>query len=253
MHLHTGPTILIAVTALLGGCASMFMNGGKLVENDYAPPVKASFVVPKCHMTDGTPIDGPSNIVFQLVQEPTQLAIFERSADGTGAVITNTWSDGKGDHYFGWVQAQGWEYVIPRDPSVQPVRFVYANLQVGEVGTVTKPLTPVSAICPMILQGGSPPPVGAPQQQLPPPNPAPPPAGAYPAPPPAGAYPAPPPAGAYPAPPPAGAYPQQQPAGAYPAPPPAGAYPAPPPAGAYPAPPPAGAYPQQQPPATYPR
>jgi hypothetical protein len=142
--------VLASAGLLLGGCASMFMNGGKLVDDPSSLAVKASFVAPNCTASDGSPISGPSDIMFQLVQDGPQLAIFERSRDGSGAVITNTWADAQSDHYFGWVQRQGWEYVIPRVPGVQPMRLVYVNLSTINVGTVTKPMSAVSATCPLV-------------------------------------------------------------------------------------------------------
>jgi hypothetical protein len=126
------------------------MNGGKLVDKGYAPTVKASYSVPTCKMVDGSSVNGPADIVFQVVQDATDTGVFERAKDGSGSVITNRWSDDKGDHYFGWVKSTGWEYVIPKDPAGQPVRLVYVNLQTAKVGTATKPTTPLSATCPMV-------------------------------------------------------------------------------------------------------
>ena len=59
------------------------------------------------------------------------------------------WSDEVGDHYFGWVQRSGWEYVFPRNPAQQPMRVVYVGLQVAQVGASSRPATPVSALCPL--------------------------------------------------------------------------------------------------------
>jgi hypothetical protein len=138
---------------LASGCASWFMNGGKLVDPGYAPAVKASYTAPACTMADGSSAAGPANIRFQLVQEGSGTGIFERSQDGSGAVITNQWADGDGDHYFGWVQSNGWEYVIPRDASKQPVRRVYTGLQTRTEGGATKPASPVSGTCPLVAAG----------------------------------------------------------------------------------------------------
>jgi hypothetical protein len=137
----------MVVVVGLSGCASMFMNGGKLVDAGEGPTaVKRSYSAPSCKMTDGSSVAGPSGVTFQLVDG----GIFERSADGSGAVITNHWSDGAADHYFGWVQSSGWEYVIPQDPNAQANRLVYVGLSTKAEGDVTKPATAVSATCPLV-------------------------------------------------------------------------------------------------------
>jgi hypothetical protein len=140
---------LFAVAAVVGlsGCASMFMNGGNLVDAGEGPTaVKRSYKAPQCAMTDGSSVAGPADVTFQLVDA----GIFERSSDGSGAVITNHWADAAGDHYFGWVKSSGWEYVIPQDPNAPANRLVYVGLDTKTEGSVTKPATPVSATCPLV-------------------------------------------------------------------------------------------------------
>jgi hypothetical protein len=142
--------ILFPMSLFSAACAaSWFVNGGKLVDKSYAPTVKSSYMVTTCMMSGGAEVNGPAGVVFQLVQEGAEVGIFERAADGSGAVITNRWSDEKADHYFGWVQSQGWEYVIPKDPAVEPTRLVYVGLQTEDMGPFTKPTSPASATCPM--------------------------------------------------------------------------------------------------------
>ncbi len=137
-------------TVLLSACASMFMNGGKLVDKGYAPAVTSTWAAPSCKLTTGETVAGPAGLKFQVAQEGPEAGVFEKSPDGSGAMITNRWSDEVGDHYFGWVQASGWEYVFPRTPGQQPARVVYTGLQVAKVGTASKPVTPVSAVCPLV-------------------------------------------------------------------------------------------------------
>ena len=84
------------------------------------------------------------------MKDEISTGIFERGADGTGAVIINSWSDDKADHYFGWVQSSGWEYVIPKDPAGQPARLVYVGLKTTQEGNVTKPTSPLAATCPLV-------------------------------------------------------------------------------------------------------
>jgi hypothetical protein len=126
------------------------MNGGKLVDKGYAPTAKASWSVPTCSLTTGGAVNGPAGIRFLLVQDGPDEGIFERSMDGSGSLITNKWSDEAADHYFGWVQSTGWEYVIPKDPARHPMRLVYTGLRTTKEGQVTKPASPVVATCAMV-------------------------------------------------------------------------------------------------------
>src|SRR5215469_4405873 len=100
-------------------------------------------------MTTGASASGPADTVFELVQDGSGAGVFERSSNGSGAVITNHWSDDKADHYFGWVQSQGWEYVFPKDAS-QPSRVVYVGLTTAHEGDVTRPSSPASATCALV-------------------------------------------------------------------------------------------------------
>jgi hypothetical protein len=141
---------LLTSTFAATGCASWFMNGGKLVKDDYKPSVKTSYTVTSCKtIADGKPLNGPAGIVFKLVEDEAGRGLFEQSADGSGAVITNAWSDEKGDHYFGWVQSSGWEYVIPTDSAQTPVRVIYTGVKLRKEGEVTKPISEPVAICEM--------------------------------------------------------------------------------------------------------
>jgi hypothetical protein len=142
---------IVLAGAFVTGCASWFMNGGKLVDEDYAPEVKAAYRIVGCRvLADGSAIPGPTGTVFMLVSDTDGAGLFERSDDGTGAVINNRWSDEKGDHYFGWVQSNGWEYVIPADPSAKPVRIVYSGLATTQEGTITKPASAPVATCELV-------------------------------------------------------------------------------------------------------
>ena len=142
--------ITLAAVLGLAGCASWFMNGGKLLDKGAEVTVKASFTAPACTLANGSPTPGPAGIEFQLAQSGPDLGVFERGADGSGALITNHWADDKADHYFGWVQSSGWEYVIPKEPGGQAERLVYVGLEKQEVGTATKPTSAVSARCPLV-------------------------------------------------------------------------------------------------------
>jgi hypothetical protein len=143
----------ISIGLCASGCASWFMNGGKLVEDDYQPTVKAEYTVPGCKsLADGSAIAGPADTTYKLVQDGDGLGMFEQSADGTGAVINNHWKDDKGDHFFGWVQSSGWEYIVPSDADKPATRVVYTGLETREDGNVTKPTSAPVATCEMIAR-----------------------------------------------------------------------------------------------------
>ena len=149
--------VAVAVAGLLcalgtSGCASMFMHGGKLVDPGYNGAVKTSFRAPTCNV-NGSAVNGP-DVVFEVVQDASGPALFERSPNGSGAVITNYWSDDKADHYFGWVLSNGWEYVISKDPAVPSTRLVYTGVQLSEVGGVTKPTSSAAGSCPLVPEPG---------------------------------------------------------------------------------------------------
>src|SRR4051794_6636653 len=68
------------------GCASMFLNGAKLADHDYATSAKANYKAEGCVKIAGnTPVKGP-NATYHLVEEAGQPAFFERSEKGTGSV-----------------------------------------------------------------------------------------------------------------------------------------------------------------------
>jgi len=144
--------VVVSACLLSTACASWFMNGGKLVDSSYSPTVKASYTIDTCNMADGTTHPGPPGVVFQLVQDDQGTGIFEKGSNAKGAVITNTWSDDKADHYFGWVKSSGWEYVIPKDPAGRAARVVYVGLQTTKDGNATKPTSAPAANCPLLPQ-----------------------------------------------------------------------------------------------------
>lgn len=132
------------------GCASMFLNGGKLADHDYAKGRTDGYKVVKCTLLSNNSAINSPNTTYFLVDG----GLFERSPDGSGTLIQNRWQEADGDHYFAWVQSSGWEYVIPK--SGAPTRIVYTGLATGPgpQGT-TKPTSSPSARCEMAALGAS--------------------------------------------------------------------------------------------------
>src|SRR5688572_28561119 len=90
---------LTPLALLLPGCASMFLNGAEIADHDYAKESRANFNVAACKNADGSPAQAPET-TYHLVPKDGKTALFERSPDGSGALITNQWNAEDGAHYF---------------------------------------------------------------------------------------------------------------------------------------------------------
>jgi hypothetical protein len=142
-------TLTFAVVTMTG-CASMFLNGAKIADKDYAKGATDGFKIAKCtNISNNESIQAP-NATYHFVQG----GLFERSSDGTGAVINNKWSEDDGEHYFAWVQSSGWEYIVPKAGA--PTRVVYTGLTTGPGPQgATKPTSSPTARCEMQPIGAS--------------------------------------------------------------------------------------------------
>ncbi len=137
-----GSALLVLV---LAGCASMFIQGGALVDKGYNPQK-----VLVSYKAEGTV---PQGVEYQLVQTDKGEALFERSADGSGVLFLNRWQDEKGDHFAGWVsRSHGYEYLVPRDRSAKGQKFVYPAgfYTIKEIGGIERPV-PVVQVDPVAV------------------------------------------------------------------------------------------------------
>jgi len=143
----SGPTYLLVLSSTLAGCASMFLNGAEMADHDYAAESRANYAVAACKTVgDNSPTQAPE-ATYHLVPKDGRMALFERSPDGSGALITNQWSAADGVHYFTWVQSNGWEYVI-KDGAPTAQRIAYINVQNSQApdGT-TRPTSAPAVKC----------------------------------------------------------------------------------------------------------
>jgi hypothetical protein len=147
--MKTRSTLAICTLAL-AGCASMFMHGGDLVGAGYQAQPIVTF------RAEGTVPDGVTYSIVRTLDGGQ--GIFERSADGSGTVITNRWRDAQGDHFFGWVgSSHGYEYVFPADRSQPGVKIVYpagyysvsTDAQGVERPVPSMPMQPVAMLYPV--------------------------------------------------------------------------------------------------------
>ncbi len=118
--------ILVCLSVAATGCASMFLHGGRLAgRGEPTTGAIGAWRLTGCVDTAGNP-QAPPELSYYLFRRDTGLELFERSSDGSGAVITNQWADANGTHFYTWVQSNGWEYTVA-GPGLPIVRTVYAG------------------------------------------------------------------------------------------------------------------------------
>ena len=139
--------ILFVIVFFALGCASAFMKGGSLVRAGYqAKKVIVSY------RAEGIV---PQGVKYLLIETGTGQAIFEKSADGSGALFETRWRDDKGDHFAGWVAtSHGYEFIVPVDRAKEAKRFVYPakTYTVKEISGIWRPvpLSPVEPVARLI-------------------------------------------------------------------------------------------------------
>ena len=151
---HTAISGLALAAVLLGGCASMFMDGSEPHEG-FPDKFEARYTAPSCRvLATNQPIAGPPGMTWFIVSGEYGPRLLELDVRGEGAAITNSWRDEHGDYYFTKVAAQGWVYAFPRDESKTPARYVYAGggFAAVERAGVLLPLGQPLAVCEMVKQ-----------------------------------------------------------------------------------------------------
>jgi hypothetical protein len=147
------------------GCASWFLKGAEMAEQPPASPL-ATYQIGACTMSTGEVIAG-ANATYYVANEGG-LVLYEMEG-GSGARITNHWTEPDGEHFFVWVaRSHGWQFVFPYDPARPAVRLIYpagTYSGVEQAGTM-RPVGTPQAQCPLTLVSGTPPsgpaPVAAP-------------------------------------------------------------------------------------------
>lgn len=119
------------LVALGSGCANMMISGATITKSDYGKNSIASYRFANCiDPTSGSSTQKPDATVH-LVRKENGLALFERSADGTGTLVTNHWLAADGDHYFAWIGIAdlGFEYVFPQGGKREGKRVSYIAMK----------------------------------------------------------------------------------------------------------------------------
>ncbi len=133
---------IVFLLLVMVGCASWFMNGGALVDEDYYPNVIVNYDA------EGTV---PAGVNYLLVRTENGEAVFERSLDGSGVLFQTHWEDNDGDHFAGWVsKSHGYEFVVPKDRTQPAKKYIYpaGYYSLLEKDGITRPV-PVVEIDPV--------------------------------------------------------------------------------------------------------
>lgn len=135
--------IIIALVALASGCANAFLNGARMAAND--TPVTGALAA----WNIGTCSNGETTqLSYFLLQGEQGQELFERPAQGRGSIVTNTWTDAQGTHFYQWVGRRGWDVIITA-PGQPAIRNIYLSTGSpdgrpdGQID-VTCPLTPAA-------------------------------------------------------------------------------------------------------------
>lgn len=113
-----GVVLVLQMPVVLPGCSGWFMVGSRPAT--VAPRnALAEYTVSQCvKVKDGSPMEGPDATYYLASNPAGGLALYELDSGDNGAMITNHWVDGAGDHFFTFVKtSHGWEYVIAPDRS----------------------------------------------------------------------------------------------------------------------------------------
>lgn len=142
-----------AVVFMVAGCTfGSFQKGSIVTKQDLSTGSKATFRVSSCvKTTDNTQVDGQT-FEYSLIEHEGRPALFEKWAgegDISNAIITNSWRDTDGTHYFEWVTSIGWEFVIP--DSGNGVRRLYkGGTYRAEDGSARPTKKPPLMVCELI-------------------------------------------------------------------------------------------------------
>lgn len=147
-------TVLMSLgLSLASGCASLFLSGGTLSGTDLSRDSSASFQFSQCiDPSSNTPSEKPQ-ATAHLLKRDNAPAVFERSPDGSGTLITNHWRADDADHYFAWINAGGvgYEYVFPAGSVKEGKRVSYVGMQTRQHSDgSTRPTSAPSLICTMV-------------------------------------------------------------------------------------------------------
>ncbi len=128
-------SFIFVILLFILGCAPTLMKGGSLVKAGYqAKEVIVSY------RAEGIV---PPGVKYLLIETGSGQAIFEKTADGSGALFETRWRDDKGDHFAAWVAtSHGYEFIVPVDRTKEAKKFVYPaeTYAIKEIGGISRPV-----------------------------------------------------------------------------------------------------------------
>lgn len=105
--------ILVVLFVCASGCAQSFLKGATLTKKDLSSGSVADFTVSDCRdVATGAAVENPTGVTYHLVDFRGQVGLFEKVKGGS-SVITNSWREADGTHFFVYVMANGWEFIVP--------------------------------------------------------------------------------------------------------------------------------------------
>jgi hypothetical protein len=144
----TSRLIIVAAVCASACTGAAFLHGARIASADQSlSGVVATWDVGMCVDPSGAQAGLPP-IRYHMLQGTAGPELFERSNDGSGSIVENSWTDERGTHFYQWVRRQGWEIVVTA-PGQPGVRNVYLDTSSpggrpeGAIGA-TCPLTPAA-------------------------------------------------------------------------------------------------------------
>ena len=114
--------VIVCAAFAFSACAQSFLKGAKISSRNLATSEEPNFTLGDCREAGTenpapkeallTPVNGKRGGSYWLVDFQDAPALFERVSGGSYA-ITNSWREADGRHFFTWVLATGWEFIIP--------------------------------------------------------------------------------------------------------------------------------------------
>jgi hypothetical protein len=154
MMTRSVPFIATLAAAATGACGGS-VHGAQSAPSDYAPEASgASYGIDYCTDDKKTVVDGPDAVYEQVDGNKALLERARYPATGAPAntLFTNHWTAADGDHYFGWLSGNGWEFILANGKGV---RLVYTGVDVADgPDDTTRPTGAPAMRCEMIPIGG---------------------------------------------------------------------------------------------------
>ena len=152
-------TTIACLALVCGGCASMFIHGGRAVGRGHPlGDATAVYQVESCRDASG----GPGqllNATYYVLPTPSGPELLERDPSGPGVLVSNRWQDAEGTHYFAWGAGFGWEFLLAAGTR-QGVRLLHErpSSRVESDGTRRPVVSRVpESTCTLVLVQGAPP------------------------------------------------------------------------------------------------